>query len=196
MKKTHIIVHHSLVSRDDNPRQFTAIEKYHRGLGWGEKTGYNFIIEPDGVIENGRPLNQPGAHTRQHEMNYKSIGICLSGNFDIEEPTDAQIKALHTLIIAMQEEFEIPDQNVVPHRYFANYKSCWGWKMPDNILDYLEKRMNPYYSKNIRDNEEMFEQFMNEAHEKLHEANSRIKYLSELKGIEYRPFEINRKPPA
>lgn len=146
---THIIVHHSAVSYDKNPNQFTAIDNYHKSKGWGG-IGYNFLIEKDGTVKTGRSLTVPGAHTYQQDMNYHSVGICLTGDFDApasyehpaELPTDAQCKSLYDLIIRMQSQFNVPDQNVVPHRHFAP-KPCWGKNLPDDILSYLKTRLAP-----------------------------------------------------
>ena len=138
MKKTHIIIHHSLVSYTKNPSQFEAIERYHAGKGWGKGTGYNFVIEKDGLRENGRSLSTLGAHCYQQGMNRKSIGICLSGDFDIEEPTREQCESLLKLILELQEAHGIPDENVELHRDYATYKSCPGNLIPDNILNGAE----------------------------------------------------------
>lgn len=133
----NIIVHHSLVSRSKNSEQFDAINSYHKRLGWG-KIGYHYLIEPDGKVKEGRGESEAGAHCKQNLMNYRSIGICLSGNFDIEEPTNPQKGQLANLIFRLQNKYNIPDKNILPHRHFATYKSCWGSKLPDDILGYLK----------------------------------------------------------
>ena len=74
-------------------------------------------------------------------MNYSSIGICLTGNFDVELPTDAQIKSLQELINKKQGEYRIPNSKVVPHRVYATYKTCWGSLLPNDIITYLQDRM-------------------------------------------------------
>ena len=136
----YIIVHHSLVSRNDNYEQFDAIDRYHKSKGWG-KIGYQYLIEPNGEQKQGREDNESGAHTSQRMMNYRSIGICLSGNFDIEEPTIEQCKALYGLIRRLQRLYKIEDKDVLPHRYYAGYKSCWGTKLPNDIIGYCERRI-------------------------------------------------------
>lgn len=142
MSKTneYIIVHHSLVSRDKNPNQFDAIDGFHKRKGWGS-IGYHYLIEPDGVVKKGRELSEIGAHTSQKEMNYKSVGICLTGNFDDEDPTEEQKKSLRILIKDLQKKFGIPDEKVKLHRDYAPYKSCPGKRIPDNIIKYLEEAL-------------------------------------------------------
>jgi hypothetical protein len=141
MKKTHIIVHHSLVSYDKNPAQYEAIRNFHLRKGWGDKTGYNFVIEKLGKTEVGRSLNSAGTHTKQQKMNLVGIGICLSGNFDIEDPTIEQCKSLYKLINDLMKDHGIPEQNVKPHRHYATYKSCWGSRLPDDIMGYLRGKL-------------------------------------------------------
>ncbi len=136
----NIIVHHTLVSRKKNPTQFDAVDRYHKGKGWG-MIGYHYLIEADGTVKKGREENVSGAHTSQKMMNYRSIGICLTGNFDIEEPTLKQCKALHSLIVQLQGKYSIPEKNVFPHRHFATYKSCWGSLLPNDILGYCKEEI-------------------------------------------------------
>ena len=39
--------------------------------------------------------------------NYNSIGICLVGNFDIENPTDAQMKTAVELVKEIKQNMRI-----------------------------------------------------------------------------------------
>jgi len=139
-KPQNIIVHHTLVSREKNPNQFEAVNDYHIRKGWG-KIGYHYLIEADGTIKKGREETEEGAHTKEERMNYRSIGICLTGNFDEEEPTLEQCKALHSLITQTQNKYSIPDSRIYPHRHFTTYKSCWGNKLPNDVLGYLRMRI-------------------------------------------------------
>lgn len=134
----NIIVHHTAVSRVRNPKQFEATDNYHKLKGWGS-IGYHYLIEPDGTVKQGRKDNEVGAHTSQLDMNYFSLGICLTGDFDMEEPTDAQCVALLDLIRQKQREYNIAENHVVPHRKYAP-KSCWGKLLPDDILGYCKRR--------------------------------------------------------
>ena len=136
-KPRYIIIHHSLVSRQKNANQFDAVDRYHTSKGWG-MIGYHYFLEPSGELKHGRNETVTGAHCKQKLMNYRSIGICLAGNFDMEEPTEEQKMQLLNLIKDIQGKYDIPDKNVLPHRHFATYKSCWGNKLPNDILGYLQ----------------------------------------------------------
>jgi len=146
MVPKYIIVHHSAVSYDKNPDQFNATNNYHQSKGFPRSTlgyyvGYQYEIAKDGTTRQARKDTEPGAHTSQQEMNYNSIGICLDGDFDNEEPTIAQIKSLDALLQSKMMEFGIPKEKVVPHRKYAP-KTCWGSKLPDDILKYVKSKLS------------------------------------------------------
>lgn len=137
---SNIIVHHTLVSREKNPNQFDAVKRYHISKGWGD-IGYHYLIEPSGLICKGRDEKYAGAHCKESYMNFRSLGICLTGNFDMEEPTEEQCKSLKKLLDEKMKEYDIKEKNVVPHRHYATYKSCWGKLLPDDIFGYLKIRL-------------------------------------------------------
>lgn len=91
--------------------------------------GYNFQIEPDGTIGQYRKVGEETIGATGY--NFDSIHICLSGNFDIELPTTEQKQALKKLLEKYIKEFNIPPQNIFPHRKVAN-KSCYGLKLSDS----------------------------------------------------------------
>lgn len=119
-----VIIHHT-ASAGMNP-QYDAVNTYHIQQGWGE-IGYNLFIEKSGQIKMGRWQFREGAHTINE--NQRSIGICLAGEFDTEEPTQAQLDSLDRLL----------KDEVLPihgHYEFAN-KSCPG----KNIIKHLPTQM-------------------------------------------------------
>lgn len=52
------------------------IDRWHRERGFA-KIGYHLIIDRDGKVGNGRPLEAIGAHVKGHNKN--SIGVVLIG---------------------------------------------------------------------------------------------------------------------
>jgi len=138
MKPEYIIIHHSL-TEDSGTVSWNAIRRYHVGkLGW-RAIGYHFGIERVGntyEIIMGRMPTEPGAHCRQSGMNYKSLGICLIGNFDKAPPPLGQWRKAVQLVRALVQVFRIPHERILPHNYLAHYKSCPG-RMFD-IDDFIE----------------------------------------------------------
>lgn len=109
----YLIVHHSATARDTTT--FEAVKKYHISKGWGD-IGYHFFITPDGKVMPGRAENTIGAHCQADSMNFKSLGICLPGNFMTEVPTVQQLTSLLELLKKLMSKYSIPKENVLGHR--------------------------------------------------------------------------------
>lgn len=130
MKKTHIIIHHSATDEGD----IETFRDYHvNTLGWRD-VGYQYVIPKSGEVQKGREEDRPGAHCRQEKMNFKSIGICLTGNFDNYFPNFDQFDSLIKLVKDIMDRYNIPTENVKMHRGYANYKSCPGELFPFHVL--------------------------------------------------------------
>jgi len=132
-KPEYLIIHHTATARDTTT--FEAVKKYHISLGWGN-IGYHYFITADGKITPGRAEQTVGAHCKASGMNYKSIGICLAGNFMNETPTVPQLNALSGLITFLSGKYLIKKDNVLGHREVADAKTlCPG----DNLLNWVVK---------------------------------------------------------
>ena len=161
----YIVVHHTAVSQTINPDQFDATNNYHKQMfgmqsSLGFWVGYNYEISANGTVRQARVDGEETAAQLGH--NKDSLSICMDGNFDIEMPTQAQIDSLKKLCTEKMAQYNIPLENVFPHRYFATYtaegapfqanlspyktwdgcapyKSCFGSKLPDTWLPGLLK---------------------------------------------------------
>lgn len=137
-KPKYLIVHHSLTPKDLPLTQVeNSINRTHKARGFnmsslGWHIGYQYIIYGDGQVRQYRKDAEIGAHTKEQDMNFQSIGICLSGNFDMEFPNAVQVDSLRKLMRKLHKQYLISVNNVYPHRHFAPYKSCFGSKLPDN----------------------------------------------------------------
>ena len=95
---THIIVHHSAgFNESDN---FKEVVAYYYDLhvntnGWDD-IGYNWLIDPNGVIYEARPDGFQGAHFSC--INENTVGICLIGDFSDQLPTEEAQESLVNLI--------------------------------------------------------------------------------------------------
>lgn len=109
-----IVIHHTGNPTDDD-LSAEEIHESHLAQGWSG-IGYHFVIRKDGTIELGRPMDTIGAHA--YGENSHTIGIHVCGNFEIAEPTDAQIESCAVLgqWLALVYGFEINDATVVGHR--------------------------------------------------------------------------------
>ena len=90
---------------------------------------YQYFIERDGTIHQGRMDNEEGAHCRG--QNKMSIGICLMGNFEETLPTKEQLKSLEELLIKKQKEYNIPKNQIFGHQNFTATlcpgKNLYSW---------------------------------------------------------------------
>ncbi|MEE2940529.1 MAG: peptidoglycan recognition family protein, partial [Planctomycetota bacterium] len=108
-------------------------EHMNRSLPYGD-IGYHFLIDRAGRIIEGRKLRWQGAHAGGAN-NRGNVGICLIGNFEVEEPTRAAINALERLVFELQSELGIPRRNVKPHLEWKETK-CPG----KNLMPWFARR--------------------------------------------------------
>lgn len=118
----HVIVHCAATkpSMDVGVRE---IRQWHKERGFLD-IGYHFVIRRNGTIEDGRDVNQVGAHTVG--QNETSVGVCLVGGVDDKlQPhanfTPQQMATLRKLLGDLKVLF--PQAVVKGHRDFAA-KAC------------------------------------------------------------------------
>jgi hypothetical protein len=162
-----IIIHHS--AGFDVPA--VTINRWHIENGWGQDVvapkgeievyarqgfavtrsgafgrvrlgiGYHAVIRQDGAVELGRPEWMDGAHTSSANMNFRSLGVCLTGNFSAldnpkgasgaMEPTAAQLDSLARLARLWMSRYGIAADHVLFHRNVPGTKTlCPGDRMP------------------------------------------------------------------
>ena len=120
---TEIIVHCSATPEGRNVST-EAIKRYHMTHGWND-IAYNYVIELDGSIHDGRDVNKVGGHTANH--NRHSIGVCYvggcakDGKTAKDTRTEEQKAALLTLLKELKQLY--PAAVIYGHRNFAN-KAC------------------------------------------------------------------------
>ena len=81
---------------------------------------YPYVLEDDGVIQEGRPVEISGAHVKG--LNSHSIGICLIGkhHFTARQLYDS----LPTLLQILLPTYGLTFDNVYGHNEFNPEKSC------------------------------------------------------------------------
>lgn len=107
-----IIIHHTAEATSArNPMEIMrAIYAYHTVTrGWGD-IGYNFVLDKEGNIYEGRLGSREGsmpvgAHVAYH--NIGTIGVALMGNFQIEEPADRQMQVLTLLLAKLSRDYDV-----------------------------------------------------------------------------------------
>jgi len=124
MRKIEKIILHCAATKEGHDIKTETIRSWHvKGNGWSD-IGYHYVIELDGSVHDGRPIQRSGAHTRGH--NATSIGVCYIGGIDKNKaPKDtrneAQRKAMDELIDSLRGEY--PGATIHGHNEFAA-KAC------------------------------------------------------------------------
>jgi hypothetical protein len=95
---THLIVHHSAGSNtsSDWAARVRAIWAFHTGSNGWDDIGYNWLIDPNGVLYEGRSDNMQGAHFCG--QNGGTMGICVIGTYTDVPPTNDAITTLRNLL--------------------------------------------------------------------------------------------------
>ena len=81
MRKINKIIVHCTATQEGRDIGVEWCRKVHLRKGWKD-VGYHFVIRLDGKVEEGRPIEMSGAHTKGH--NWDSIGVCYAGGVEAE----------------------------------------------------------------------------------------------------------------
>jgi hypothetical protein len=133
-----IVIHHTATVKNlDNPKQaIRDIYVWHTiSKGWGD-IGYNYIIDQQGNIYEGRYGGEMVVGAHAGRGNHGSIGIAVLGNYQDQDPPEAVVTALTTLIKEKAEKYNIDTEgsglfrgedypNVMGHRDIMS-TSCPG----------------------------------------------------------------------
>lgn len=120
---TEIIVH-CTATPEGQATTTEQIKHYHMTHGWTD-IAYNYVIELDGSIHNGRDVNKVGGHTTNH--NAHSIGVVYVGGLakDGKTAKDTRTEAQKASLLKLLKQLKAmyPKAVIYGHRNFAN-KAC------------------------------------------------------------------------
>ncbi len=132
----YVVLHHSATDAGSADN----FDRYHREKKkWKHGLAYHFVIgngngSGNGEIEVGDRWRKQihGAHTANMNLNRISIGICLVGNFEVDnEPTNNQIESLVSLVAYFSEKYHIPKSRIVRHsQVLQKGTACPGKNFP------------------------------------------------------------------
>ena len=139
MRPLNEIIVHATATRPDwwstrtTAQKVAEVKRWHvQDRGWSD-IGYHFLIDRDGKVVAGRPLQTVGAHTQGH--NTGTIGISLFGGHGsaatdafFENYTPQQDKALRDLITHLRASYPTITK-VSGHNEYAA-KACPGFNVP------------------------------------------------------------------
>lgn len=104
-----LAVHHTATTADlNNPRQAIRNIQYYHAVkrDWGD-IGYNYIIDQQGNIYEGREGGEKviGGHSR--EINKVSVGISILGNYQNEDVPEAAMESLTKLLKSLSDQYNL-----------------------------------------------------------------------------------------
>ncbi len=154
---THVIIHHSAgntVSSD-----YAAVVRsywdYHvNGHGWAD-IGYNWLVDPNGVLYKGRAWksstqeNVLGAHNSGKNGN--TVGICFIGNYVSTVPSDDGLNKLASISAFLCDKYGIDPEgksyhsaisktndNITGHGQSGGGTSCPGTQLKNRMQSIRE----------------------------------------------------------
>ncbi len=120
--KTHIVVHHTandiskIKTQEEAKSVINSIFRYHTQTNGRWDIGYNFIIDQWWNIYEWRWWWESVIWAHAKYNNASSLGIALLWNFEINEPTEAQLNALTKLSVALTIRYKINiDSEIYAH---------------------------------------------------------------------------------
>ena len=142
LRKINEIIIHCTATRPDwwagrkTSQRVAEVRRWHiEDRGWSD-IGYHFLVDRDGTISKGRPVEQAGAHVAGH--NAEPIGISLFGGHGsdatdsfYEHFTPEQGAALRKLLDDLQGQYPAITKISGHNQYAA--KACPGFNVPDWI---------------------------------------------------------------
>lgn len=114
------------------PEKVAEIKRWHvQENGWRD-IGYHYIIDRDGKVYKGRPVDQSGAF--EPKVNANAVGVCLLGGFG-STPNDQfslhytaeQDEALRKLIVMLRKMYPAITK-VTGHNDYSP-KACPGFRV-------------------------------------------------------------------
>ena len=125
MRTVTLIIVHCSATREGQSFGFEQCRTDHIRHRRFRDIGYHFYITRDGEICRGRPLEQVGAHCRNH--NRHSVGVCYEGGLDSRgQPKDTRTLEQKASLVALLRELKrlFPQSLIVGHHDLDPMKSC------------------------------------------------------------------------
>jgi N-acetyl-anhydromuramyl-L-alanine amidase AmpD len=103
---------------------------------------YHFYIGVDGVVAEGRALRFAGDSNTSYDLRGQ-IQIVLEGNFEEEQPSEAQFRSLWKLTWALVHQWRVAPEHIFGHKDHAP-TACpgdvlyrWLPMMRDHLVEHL-----------------------------------------------------------
>ena len=140
----YITVHHDGMSpfsdtaERSSAQRIESIRRYHCDtLNWGD-IGYHYVVDRSGRVWEGRPIGYQGAHVRNH--NEGNIGVLLLGNFERQNPSEAQVDALRENLGWLIRQYNVPARHVLTHQEWDGARTACPGRSLQAYMNHLRHR--------------------------------------------------------
>ncbi|MEN8137146.1 MAG: peptidoglycan recognition family protein [Bacteroidota bacterium] len=133
---TKITVHHGGVefTKDKDPvASIQNLQKWSRESKNWIDLPYHFVIDLDGNIYEGRPINYPGDTNTEYDPAGHAL-VEVMGNYEIQELNKKQKQSLVELLAYLKAEFKVSQEDIKAHKDYSTQTVCPG----KNIYKYFE----------------------------------------------------------
>jgi hypothetical protein len=144
-----ITIHHSGVEFSDQLNVLTKIrnlQSWSRSeKGWID-IPYHFMIDLDGNIYEGRPINYPGATNTEYDPAGHAL-IEVMGNYEIQELNEKQLTAVINLSAFLTQEFDVSVDEIKGHKDYSAQTVCPGKNLykyfsDETIINGVREKLN------------------------------------------------------
>lgn len=130
-----LTLHHTAVSQTtlaQGPARVRQHQRYHQSLGWAD-LAYHFLVDRSGLAYQGRDTAFRGDTGTEYDPTGHVL-VCMEGDFDIQEPTAAQVETTVALFGWASQRFDIDAATLDGHAAYA-VTSCPGSSVSAMIPD-------------------------------------------------------------
>jgi uncharacterized protein (TIGR03437 family) len=115
---THLVVHHSAGANQAS--NWAAVVRsiwvlHVQGNGWND-IGYNYLIDPDGAVYEGRSGGDGVIGAHFSGVNTGTMGVCLMGSFGATPPASAALESLRRLLVWQASKWKLDPSGQSLHR--------------------------------------------------------------------------------
>ncbi len=113
----HLIIHHTATNNDykDYPAMVRCIWNFHASTNGWRDLGYHYLIDPNGVIYEGKAGGDKSLGTHFSCANTGTLGIALLGNYSSTLPGKKMLDSLVILLKAKCSEFGLKPNGTSYH---------------------------------------------------------------------------------
>ena len=136
MRKINKIIIHCTATPEGREHDVADIRRWHLKRGFND-IGYHYVIDLQGGVHIGRPIEKIGAHCSG--QNRGSIGICYVGGMskDMKKAKDTRTQAQKDSLIKLMHELIYKynkDMTIHGHNEYAN-KACPSFNVQEEYAN-------------------------------------------------------------